>query len=325
MSASDRLLLLAIVTATVFIGLTSEVYAQKRVGVVAASVSEHSEEADAFRTRLRELGYVEGRDISISWWHGHGSAEYAPEAVNEFLKQKVDVLVVESTRAGLAAKRGTNQTPIVMALVGDPVEAGLVESLGHPGGNITGLTNQSPEVATKRLQLLHEALPDAKRVAVPFNPGVPYSRRYIAQLEAAALVMKLKLTFLSAQTPDQLGSALARISPVSADVIMPIDDAFMTSQGATILERASKVHLPLIYAYTPLTREGALLSYAVNHSDLFRRAAGYVEKIFNGIPPGNIPVEQPTKFVLAVNLKSAKALGLTIPNSILLQADEVIR
>ena len=327
MSRIARVLFLALASAAGWVTVVGEVPAQAshHIGVVATSVSEQSDEADAFRQGLGELGYIEGRDISITWWYGHGSYEHASEAVDDLLKRKVDLFVVEGTRAALAAKLATSRIPIVMALVGDPVESGLVQSLAQPGGNVTGLTNQSPDVATKRLQLLHETLPKAARVAVIFNPGVPYSGRYIAELEAAAHAMKLKLTFTSVRTADQIQSALSTLSPARTDVLMPIDDAFMTSQGAVILQMASKARLPMVYAYTPLARKGALLSYAVNHNDLFRRAAGYVDKILKGQLPASLPVQQPTKFELVVNLKTAKALGVAIPESVLLQADEVIR
>ncbi len=329
MNRAVQLLLLALGTLVGWVAIVAEPRAQTsavhHIGIVAVSVSQRSDEADAFRSSLRDLGYVEGRNISMTWWHGHGSYEHVSEAVDDLLKREVDLLVVEGTPAALAAKRATSSIPIIMALVGDPVGSGLVQSIARPGGNVTGLTNRSPDIATKRLSLLHETLPKATRVAVLFNPDTPYTARYVAELEAAAKVMKLKLTFMSTRTTDQVRTALSRVSPASADVLMPVDDAFMTPQGGVILQFAAKARLPVVYAYTPLARQGVLLSYAVDHSDLFRRAAGYVDKILKGVSPATLPVEQPTKFALVVNLRTAKTLGLEIPDSVLLQADEVIR
>jgi len=329
MNRAVQLLLLALGALVGWVTLVAEPRAETsavhHIGVVAVSVSQQSDEAEAFRRSLRDLGYVEGRDISMTWWHGHGSYEHVAEAVDDLLKQKVDLLVVESTPAALAAKHATSSIPIVMAVVGDPVGSGLVESLARPGGNVTGLTNQSPDIATKRLRLLQETLPKATRVTVLFDPDTPYTARYVTELEAAARIMKLKPTFMSARATEQVRTALSRVSPASADVLMPVDDAFMTSQGGVILQFAAKARLPVIYAYTPLARHGVLLSYAVDHNDLFRRAAGYVDKIFKGASPATLPVEQPTKFALVVNLRTAKTLGLEIPYSVLLQADEVIR
>ena len=296
-----------------------------RIGVVAISVSEQSEEAKAFRQGLRDAGHTEGRDISIEWWHGGGSYEHVSDAVNDLVRRKIDVIVVEGTPAALAAKRATNTIPIIMALVGDPVGSGVVLSLAHPGGNITGLTNQTVDLAGKRLQLLKEAIPRAKRVAIIFNWDTPYTSKVLELFRDAAPDIGVELTFLGVRTVEELRSVLSGLDRSKADAVMVLDDAFMTPNGDMILRSASKARLPLVYAHKPLARRGALLSYAVNHSDLFRRAAAYVDKILKGANPADLPIEQPTNFELVVNLKTAKALGITIPQSILVRADEVIR
>ncbi len=297
----------------------------KRIGVAAISVSEHHEQADAFRDGLHAAGYVEGRDIVIDWWHGKGSYDHVSDGVARLIQRKVDVIVVEGTPAALAAKRATTTIPIVMALVGDPVGSGVVPNLAHTGGNVTGLTNQTVDLAPKRLQLLMEAVPEARRVAVIFNSDTPYTTAVVGLLKAVAPDMRAELTFHAVRTADELRSVLSRLNRSNAHALLVLDDAFMTPHGEMIIDLASKARLPVSYADKGLARRGVLISYAVEHSDLFRRAAVYVDKILKGAKPADLPIEQPTNFELVVNLKTAKALGITIPQSILLRADEVIR
>jgi putative ABC transport system substrate-binding protein len=297
----------------------------RSIGVVAISVSEESEEATAFRNGLHDAGYIEGRDISISWWYGHGSYDHVSQAVADLVQRRVDVIVVEGAPAALAAKRATDTIPIVMALVGDPVGIGVVQSLARPGANVTGLTNQTVDLMTKRLQLLKEAVPKASRVAVLFNPDTPFSERAVAAVKSAAPGMGLKLKLTSVRTTEEVGVALATLNQWKVDAVMPIDDAFMTAQVPAILQAASKARVPVVYAHKPLVRRGVLLSYAVRHTDMFHQAADYVDRILKGAPPGSLPVEQPTKFELVINLRTAETLGLKIPQSVLAQADEIIR
>ena len=271
----------------------------RRIGVIAISTCAQSEQAEAFRQGLQDAGYAEGRDISIDWWCGQGSYGQVEEAVANVVKQKVDVIVLEGAAAALAAKRATATIPIVMALVGDPVGIGVIRSLSHPGGNITGLTNQTVDVVTKRLQLLHEALPKATRVLVPFNPDTPYSARYVAALKTGADRMGIKLTFASVRRVEELRRALSDLSRSRTDALMPADDAFMSSLGDLILELATKARIPVVYPDKPLARRGVLLSYAVDHSHLFRRAASYVDKILKGAAPAALPVEQPTDQIVS--------------------------
>jgi putative ABC transport system substrate-binding protein len=231
---------------------------------------------------------------------------------------------VEGARAALAAKHTTSTIPIVMALVGDPVGSGVVPSLANPGGNITGLTNQTSDLAAKRLQLLKEAVPTAKRVTIVFNRDTPQSNKVLKILREAAPEIGVESTFIGIRTVEELRLALSGLNRAKADALMIVDDAFMAPHGELILSSAAKAGLPLVYADKPLARRGALISYAVDHSDLFRRAAAYVDKILRGAHPADLPIEQPTNFELVVNLKTANTLGITIPPSILLRADEVI-
>ena len=296
-----------------------------RVRVISVAFSEHSDEANAFRQGLRDAGYTEGRDLVIEWWTGRGRYDRLSEAVADLAQSKPDVIVVESTMAALAAKHATSTVPIVMALVSDPVGSGLVASLAHPGGNVTGLTNQTVDLAAKRLQLLKETIPGARRVVVIFNPETPPNRIMISRLKEAAPGIGVRLRFISVRDAESLRSAFSGLSKSNVDALFIIDDGFMKTYGEEILQMGLKARLPIVYADKPLAERGVLLSYAVDHREMFRHAAGYVNKILKGANPADLPIEQPTKFELVVNLKTAKALGIIIPQSILLRADEVIR
>ena len=297
----------------------------RQIGVVSISLSEDSEEAAAFRSGLHEAGYVEGRDLSISWWSGRGSYDKVGDAAAALAKRRVDVIVVEGAPAAIAAKRATTTIPVVMALVGDPVGIGVIRSLAHPGGNITGLTNQTVDLYAKRLQLLKEAVPKASRLGVLFNPDTPYSASGVSKIKSGAAAAGLTFKRESVRNVEQIRAAMTSLRQWKADVIMPFDDAFMTPHVPMILEEAWKARVPVVYAHRPLVRRGVLLSYAVHHPDMFRRAASYVDKILKGAAPSSLPVEQPTRFELAINLKTADALGLTISQSVLLQADDIVR
>ena len=297
----------------------------RHIRVIAVSVSEQSEEAKAFYQGLHDAGYTEGRDVTIEWWFGGGHYDRVSEAVADLAQRKPDAIVVESTPAALAAKRATSTIPIVMALVGDPVGSGLVASLAHPGGNVTGLTNQTVDLAAKRLQLLKEAIPGARHVVVIFNPETLPNITILGRLKEAAPGLGVALKFISVKKVEELRSAFSGLGRSNADALLIVDDGFMATLGDEILQLGMNARLPIVYANKPLARKGVLLSYAVDHSELFRRAAAYVDKILKGARPGDLPIEQPTKFELVVNLKTAKALGITIPQSILVRADEVIR
>jgi len=295
------------------------------IRVIAVSVSEQSEEAKAFRQGLQEAGYSEGRDFVVEWWFGAGRYDRVSEAAADAVQSKPDVIVVESTPVALAAKGATSTIPIVMALVGDPVGSGLVASLAHPGGNITGLTNQTVDLAAKRLQMLKEAIPRARRVVVIFNPETLPNIAILSRLKDAAPGLGVQLKFISVRNAEELRTAFSGLGRSNSDALLIVDDAFMTSQGDEFIQMGRHARLPIVYAHKLLARKGVLLSYAVDHPAMFKRAAVYVYKILKGAKPGDLPIEQPTKFELVVNLKTAKALGITMPESILLRADEVIR
>jgi putative ABC transport system substrate-binding protein len=299
--------------------------APRRIGVLLLARSPESEEAQVFRRALLGAGYSEGSDVVIEWRSADGDYGRVPELVADLVQSKVDVVVVESTVATQAAKRATSTIPIVMTSTADPVGSGLVANLAHPGGNVTGLTIMTTDLVGKRLQLLKDMVPRLARVAVLANPDSPYTRKVSEELKAVAPSLSIKLNVLSARTPEQLDPAFSAISRAHAQALYVIEDSMFVIHRATILERTSKARLPAIYGQREFTDQGGLMSYGTNFGDMFRRAAGYVDKILKGAKPGDLPIEQPTRFELVVNLKTANALGITIPEAVLLRADEVIR
>ncbi len=295
----------------------------RRIGFLLVGLAPESKEVQPFQQGLRDAGYVEGRDVVIEWRSG----DYAqvPELAADLVQRKVDVIVVASTVAARAVKRATSTIPIVMAIVADPVGSGLVTSLAHPGGNITGLSLMTLELTAKRLQLLKEAIPRVARVAVLWNPDTPYHTMALQELKAAAPSLSMQLTFVNVQRPEEIGPAFSSINRARAQALYVLDDPFFLAHRMTLLKLASNARLPVISGFREFVNAGVLMSYGANFDDLFRRSAGYVDKILKGAKPGDLPIEQPTKFEFIVNLKTAKALGITIPQSILLRADEVIQ
>ena len=296
----------------------------RRIGVLLTS-SPEDKDVQMLREGLREAGYAEGRDVVIDWRSANGDYAQIPALVADLVKRKVDVIVVETTLATRELKRATSTIPIVMAAVADPVGSGLVTSLAHPGGNITGLTMMAAELGAKRLQLLKEAIPRLTRVAVLWNPDTSWHPKAIADLKVAAPVLSLKLSFVGARTPDEFSPAFSEISRTHAQGLYLLEDGIFFANRTTLLKLVSKARLPTSYLDRTFVYEGGLMAYGPNIGDLYRRSAGYVAKILKGAKPADLPVEQPKKFELVVNLKTAKALGITIPQSILVRADEVIR
>jgi putative ABC transport system substrate-binding protein len=297
----------------------------RRIGVLLVSFSLQSKEVQAFLQGLRDAGYVEGHDVVIEWRSANGDYERVPELAADLVQSKVDVIVSDSTIGTRALKRATSTIPIVMATVADPVGSGFVTSLAHPGGNVTGLSTMIAELSAKRLQLLKETIPRVVRVAVLWNPDTPYSPKVIEELKALAPSLSIELNFVSARTPEELSAAFSAVRRAHAQALYVLGDAVFNAHRTTFLRLAAKARLPTIYAYSVYVDEGGLMSYGPNFADMFRRSAGYVDEMVKGAKPGDLPVGQPTKFELVVNLKTAKALGLTIPESILLRADEVVR
>ena len=297
----------------------------RHIGVLLVAFPPESKEVQAFRQGLRDAGYAEGRDVVIEWRSANGVYDRIPELVADLVQREVEVLVVDGTPATLAAKRSTSTIPIVMAFVADPVGSRLVATLAHPGGNVTGLSMMTPDLGAKRLQLLKETIPRLTRVAVLRNAANPFHTKVVEDLKAAAPSLSIELSVVGVQTPEEMGPAFSAASRAQAQALYVVEDALFFTHRAMLLKLASNARLPVIYGGREFADAGALMSYGANLGDLYRRSAGYVGKILKGTKPGDLPIEQPTKFDFVVNLKTAKALGLIIPESILLRADEVIR
>ena len=297
----------------------------RRIGVLLALFTRESREAQAFRQGLRDAGYAEGRDLVIEWRSANGDYSRVPELAADLVQRKVDVIVVDTTVATRAAKRATSIIPIVMATIADPVGTGLVASLAHPGGNVTGLSMMTTDLSAKRLQLLKEAIPQLTRVAVLWNPDTPYHPKAIEEIKAVAPPLSMKLSFVGARTTEDFSVAFSAARRAQAQALYVIIDPYFFNHRTTLLSLASKTRLPVIYGERNFVEAGALMSYGPNFGDMFRRSAAYVDKILKGAKPGDLAIEQPIKFELVVNLKVAKTLGLTIPESLVVQANEVIR
>ena len=287
--------------------------------------SPESKEAQAFRQGLRDAGYSEGRDVVIEWRFANGDYDRVPQLVTDLVQRKVDVIVTDVTFSARAALRATSTIPIVITIAADPVASGLVTNLGHPGANITGLSVMIADLVTKRLQLLKEAMPQATRVAILWNPATPYHTKAVQDIKAAAPSLSITFNFAGARTPEQFGPAFSAAKRAHAQALFVIDAPLFFTHRTTLLQLASKARLPVISGEKQFADAGGLMSYGANYADQLRRSAGYVDKILKGAKPGDLPIELPTQYELVVNLKTAKALGLTIPESILLRADGVIR
>jgi putative ABC transport system substrate-binding protein len=278
---------------------------------------------EGFQQGPREGGYVEGQNILIERRYSEGKAERFPDLAAELVGLQVDVIVATSTPAAKAANQATGTIPIVMVNVGDPVGSGLVASLAHPGGNVTGLSSQAV-YGGKLLQLLHELAPGASRVAVIWDPSNPPQLPVLKDVESSGQALRIEIRAYPVRSHEELEVALAAIERERATAFLPFDGQVPTVNRRRVIEFAARKRLPAIYAGRPYTDAGGLMSYGPNLPDLFRRASNYVAKILKGAKPGDLPVEQPTKFELVINLKTAKALGLTIPPSLLQRADQVI-
>jgi putative ABC transport system substrate-binding protein len=276
---------------------------------------------DAFREGLRELGYVEGQNIAIEYRSADGKDERLPGLAAELVRLKVDVIVAVSPPATEAAKQATSTIPIVFPVSGDPVAEGFVASLARPGGNLTGLATIGPELVGKQLELLKAVAPKVSRVAVLQSPSQQVQR----QAEDAARALGVQLQVLKARTSSEIEAAFASMRSQRAGAVLVMRDALFFAQQTQIVALAAKSRLPAVYGFREQAEAGGLMAYGASTPQLFRRAATYVDKILKGAKPADLPVEQPTKFELVINLKTAKTLGLTIPPSLLGQADQVIQ
>jgi putative ABC transport system substrate-binding protein len=278
---------------------------------------------DTFRGALSDLGYVESRNLAIEVRSTDNHPERFPALVGELLALPVDVIVTGATPATLAASQATSTTPIVAA-VGDPVGIGVAASLGRPGGNVTGLTTIDTQLSGKRLELLQAVLPDIARVAVIWNPTSATTALNLRETEAAATQLGMVLTPLEVQEPRDLDGAFGAARE-GADAVVVLDESFTLNNADRIADLAARYHLPLIAGFLEHPRAGSLMSYGPNRTALFRRAAYYVDRILKGAKPLELPIEQPREFDFVINLKTAQALGLTIPQHVLLQATEVLQ
>ncbi len=278
----------------------------------------------AFRQGLRELGWIEGQNVTIEYRYANGKNDRLLELAAELVRLKVDVIVTSIQTDASIAKRATTSIPIVMASAGDPVAGGLVASLARPGGNITGLTQMAPELAGKRLDLLRQIVPNLSRVAVLWYPRGTTSPLSWKEMQVPARELGIRLQSLEVQSPADFAKAFHGATTARAAAVVVLPDPLFAGNLKRIAELAAKTRLPSIFHLREFADVGGLVAYGVDRADMFRRAAAYVDKILKGTKPADLPIEQPTKFQLVINLKTAKTLGLTIPHSLLLSADQVI-
>jgi putative ABC transport system substrate-binding protein len=280
---------------------------------------------EAFRQGLRELGYIEGQNISIEYRSAEGEEDRLPGLAAELVRLKVEVIVATSPSATAAARQATSTIPIVFTVSGDPVADGFVASLARPGGNTTGLATLGPELVGKQLELLKAVAPKVSRVAVLKNPSTSRAPPALREAERAARVLGMQLQILEARSPSEIEAAFAAMRSQRADGLLVLRDAAFRTQRDQIAALAAKGRLPTVYGLKEHAEAGGLMAYGANVPQMYRRAATYVDKILKGAKPADLPVEQPTRFELVINLKTAKSLGLTIPPALLGQADEVIQ
>jgi putative ABC transport system substrate-binding protein len=293
------------------------------IGFLGASPSIESQRVAAFVQRLRELAWVDGRNLVIEYRWAEGSTERFVEITTEFVRRKIDVIVTVTTPATLAAKQATAITPIVFAVVSDPVGTGLVASLARPGGNITGLANQASDTAGKRLDFLREVVPDLRRLAIMAHVDNPASVLEMGEAQAAARKLGLEVTTSEIRRAEDIAPAFEALKGL-ADALYLCPDSLMNTNRTRINILAVGARLPTMHGSREYVEAGGLISYGPNYPDMFRRTGDYVDKILRGAKPADLPVEQPTKFDLVINLTTAKVLGLTIPESFLLRVDKVI-
>jgi len=300
-----------------------------RIGYLSPNRAATPHVRDAFLQGLRDVGYVEGRNVAIEYRDAEGKVERLPTLAAELVALKVDVIVTEnSTLAARVAKQATTTIPIVFTSVGDAVESGLVISLARPGGNVTGLSNLGPELVGKRLELLKQAVPGLDRVAVLWLPGALGERTdkdMLAGADVAARALGVQLQFVEARSADEFARAFSDMSSARAGALTVLPSNRFLREHRRLVELAAEKRLPAVYTSREFVDAGGLMSYGANSADLHRRAATYVDKILKGAKPGDLPVEQPTKFELVINLKTAKDLGLILPPSLLARADELIQ
>ena len=299
-----------------------------RIGYLSPNLAASPHNHEAFRRGLRDLGYVEGRNVVIEYRDAEAKLERLPALAAELVALKVDVIVAPNTPAALSAKRATKTIPIVFAVAGDPVGSGLVTSLARPGGNVTGLSNLALDLVGKCLELLTQAVPGVSRIAVLWHPGVfpeRTERDMVKAAEVAARALAVRPQFVEARGPAEFDRAFSDMTGARAGALTVFPSNMFITERRRLADLAAKKRLPAVYPWRDFVDAGGLMAYGPNYDDLFRRAATYVDKILKGAKPADLPVEQATKFELVINLKTAKALGLTLPQSLLGRADEVMQ
>jgi putative ABC transport system substrate-binding protein len=293
--------------------------------LTGTSLSANSGRTDAFKKGLRDLGYVEGKDIVIEWRSAEGKADRLLALAVELVRLKVDIIITGGPTSNRAAKEATSSIPIVMAFDNDPVGNGLVASLARPAGNITGLSTLAPEISGKQLELLKEIIPRFSSVAVLGVSNNPGNTQSLKETELVAGAFGVKLQYVDVRDRKDIETAFRAASNGRADAVLVLAGSIFNSHRSQVIDLALKSRLPAIYPYPEFVQDGGLMTYSVSITDLFRRAATYADKILKGTKPADLPVEQPTKFELVINLKTAKQIGLTIPPNVLARADRVIR
>ena len=298
-----------------------------RIGFLVSGLAVNPHLPEAFRRGLRDLGYVEGRNVVIEYRDPEGKLERFPALAAELVALNVDVIVAGNVPQAMAAMHATSTLPIVFAAAADPVASGLVTSLARPGGNVTGLSLMFPELVAKWLELLKQAVPGASRVALLWQPGVigeRTERDILMEAEAAARALGVRLQVVEVRGPDDFDRAFSDITKARTDALAVMSTPTLFGERRRLLDLAAKNRLPTAFAYREYLDAGGLIAYGPNVADLYRRTATYVDKILKGAKPAYLPVEQPTKFELVINLKTAKALGLTVSDKLIALADEVI-
>ena len=298
-----------------------------RIGYLSAPSRKSVENAlEAFLRALRELGWIEGQNLIIEYRWADGKTERLPEFAAELVRRNVDLIVAPAASAALAAKNASSTIPIVMMFPNDPVAVGLVTSLRNPGGNVTGTTfTPGPEIYGKQLQILRESVPNASRMAILWNPADVATPLQLREVEGAARSLGIRLQRAEARGPEEFDAAFAAMARERAEALIVANSATFLIHATRLAELALKGRLPTMFSYRENVEAGGLMAYAINMSDFIGRAAAYVDKILKGAKPGELPVEQPTKFEFMINLKTVKVLGLTIPQQVLVRADAVIR
>jgi putative tryptophan/tyrosine transport system substrate-binding protein len=320
--------IVTVVTVLPLVPLAAEAQAPSKVGYLSIGPASDPRRValfGAFRQGLRDMGYVEGKNIVIESRFGDGKPDQLPRLAAELVGLKVAVIVTSGTPATQAAQSVTKSIPIVMSGVVDPLRTGLVASLGQPGGNVTGLSLMAPELIGKQMQLLKELVPNVSRVAVLWNPANASSVPQLREAEVAAPALGLRLQPLEARGPDDVDLAFAAMARERAGGLIVLVDGVLIEHRTRITRLAERARIPAVYGTRELAEVGGLLFYGASPADQNRRAGTYVDKILKGAKPANLPVEQPTKFELFVNLKAAKALGLAVPQSLLVRADQVMQ